>query len=93
MFDPARGEEMIALPRTGLYRIVPARVRFPDGYVVDPHRDPPRFTQPVDTDTIAEVRMWSAPAVGMSMSVDVKDETPRVGGGGTLLQLQFRYRF
>ena len=84
---------MVSLPRTGLYRIVPARVRFPDGYVVDLHRDPPRFTAAIDTDTIAEVQMWSVPAAGMAMSFGVKDETPRVGSGGTLLQLQVEFRF
>ena len=93
MCSPAGGEEMVALPRTGLYRIIPARVRFPDGYAIDVQRDPPRFAQGVETDTIAELRMWSRPATGMSLSVDLKDETPRVGSGGTLLQLRFQYRF
>lgn len=90
---PAGAEDLIPLPRTGLYRIVPERVRFPDGYKVDVHRDPSRFAEPVDSDTIAEMRFWSPPASGMSMSLGLEDESKRIGSGGTLMHVFFEWKF
>lgn len=92
MCSPARGEDTVSLPRTGLYRIIPSSVRFPDGYAVDLTRDPPWFAEAVNTDTIAELRMW-APVKNSWVSLDIKDETPHIGSGGTLMQLRFQYRF
>ena len=82
----------LSLPRTGLYRIVPQRFLFQNGYAIDAQRDPSRFADPVGTDTIAKLPLFHSES-GIGASVGLFDESKPLGSSGTLLRFGFEYHF
>ena len=80
--------------RKGVLGLLPKQLDIPDGYAVDPYRDPPRYVTGVDRDKIVGFDLFGGDGPGFrgSLSYDQETRGP-FGGGSDLMRFILEYRF
>ena len=91
--EPHHFDVPIAPPRPLPVLHLPQFLIIPNLYDIDPHRDPPRFAAPVDTDNLVSLDF---PPIRMlhSCFVSVRfDEDDRRFDSGDVLRLRLRWKW
>lgn len=97
--SPARADEsrrfvpLSAAPRPLPVLHLPSFLIIPNLYEVDPHRDPPRFADPVDTDNQVSLDFPAIRSLGscyVSLRFDIDD---RRFDDAEVLRFRFRWKF
>jgi hypothetical protein len=73
--------------------IIPPRVEVPDGYEIDLVADPPRFSEPVNRDTMVAFDVLGSPQQRVSLSLSYDTEHKEIGDSSDLLRLVLEFRF
>lgn len=91
--EPRRVSMQESAPRPMPVLRLPSFLIIPDLYEIDPHRDPPRFAAPVDTDNFVSLDFPPIPVLHSCLISLRLDEDDRRLDSGDVIRLRLRWKF